>query len=391
MNVLVSGAGIAGLTVAFALVRDGHSVTLVEKSPRLRGEGYMIDFFGSGYDAAEQMGLLPELEAIHYPIPRFAFVDEQGREKFSVSYAHFRRLFGGRHFNFMRGDLERLLHSKVTNSVQLRFGVTIESFVPGEQEECVDVVLSDGTIARFDLVIGADGVHSRVRELEFGPERQFARFLGYRTAAFILAERPRRARADVLYTLNALERQVGVYPISDGRAATFFVYKAHRQLADFSFETAVQELHAEYRGLDWIVPELIDRCDRASLYFDEVSQIELPRWSTGRVVFVGDACQCVSLLAGQGASMAMGGAYVLAQELSRAGRDVRGALHRYEERVKPTIEKKQRAGRRIAGWFVPHNRVQRAVNDLVTRMAGWPVAWRLIRGLLAPESVLAVK
>ena len=89
--------------------------------------------------------------------------------------------------------------------------------------------------------------------------------------------------------------------------------------------------------------------------------------------------------------MAMGGAYVLAQELSRAGRDVRGALHRYEERVKPTIEKKQRAGRRIAGWFVPHNRVQRAVNDLVTRMAGWPVAWRLIRGLLAPESVLAVK
>jgi 2-polyprenyl-6-methoxyphenol hydroxylase-like FAD-dependent oxidoreductase len=389
MNILISGAGIAGLTLAFWLSRGGHAVTIVEKSKALRDEGYMIDFFGSGYDVAELMGLLPALQRIHYPVPCFVFVDAEGRERFSVSYAAFRRLFNGRHFNFMRGDLERVLYLQVKDDIRFLFGTTVQSFRQEQEKSRVKVLLANGTIDEFDLLVGADGVHSQVRSLAFGDEQQFTRFLGYYTAAFILTDSFKKpVVADALYTLNVPGRQVAVYPIRGDKLATFFVYKANRTIHDFSPENATRDLRAVYRGLDWIVPALLEWCDRPSLYFDEVSQIELPRWSAGRVVLVGDACQCVSLAAGQGASLAMVGAYILAEELIRHGNDLPGALRRYEERLKPSIEKKQKAGRRLARWFVPENSSRQTINDLFTRMAEWPVVWRLLRPALATESIL---
>jgi 2-polyprenyl-6-methoxyphenol hydroxylase-like FAD-dependent oxidoreductase len=123
MNVLISGGGIAGLALAYDLHRHGHEPLIVEKSADLRDEGYMIDFFGPGFDASEKMGLLPEIEGIHYQIPRLAFLGPAGKERFSLSYATLRKnLFGGRHFNFMRGDFERLLYSKIKNRVEMRLG-----------------------------------------------------------------------------------------------------------------------------------------------------------------------------------------------------------------------------------------------------------------------------
>jgi 2-polyprenyl-6-methoxyphenol hydroxylase-like FAD-dependent oxidoreductase len=388
MNVLISGAGIAGLTLALLLLRSGYTVTVVEKSPALRDEGYMIDFFGSGYDVAEKMGLLPDLERIHYRIPRLAFVDAKGREKFSVSYAAVRRLFDDRHFNFMRGDLERVLYAKIKD-LQLRFGTTVESFQLAEEESRVRVTLSDGTTGEFDLLIGADGVHSQVRKLAFGEEARFTRFLGYYTAAFILEDPPRElGTGDALCMLTVPGRQVAVYPIRGGKLATFFVYRAQHPVHDFSPASAARELRTVYRGLDWIVPTILTRSEWVGVYFDEVSQIDLPHWSVGRVVLIGDACQCVSLIAGQGASLAMAGAYVLAEELVRTGTDVADALRRYEERVKPSIVKKQKAGRQLAGWFVPESRFGQAIGDLLTRMTEWPIAWRLIKRQLAPESII---
>jgi len=387
MKVLIAGAGIAGLTLAYWLRRSGHDIVLIEKSPSRRPEGYMIDFFGTGYDVAEKMGILPDLETIHYPTPRLAFLDANGRQKFSLNYAAVRKLFGGRHFNFMRGDLERVLYTKVKDNVPLRFETTIEMCRQKEEKSHVQVTFSSGATDEFDLVIGSDGVHSQVRKQTFGDEQRFRRFLGYHTAAFILPGRPQEVCSETLYTLTVPGRQVSVYPIRGDKVATFFIHKAQRLVSDFSSETAVREIRAVYGGLGWVVPELLERCDRSSMYFDEVLQIEMPRWSADRIVLVGDACQCVSLLAGQGASMAMGGAYVLAEELTRSG-DLASALRSYEQRVKPAIEKKQRMGRRMAGWFVPDSRLQMATNDLFTRMAEWPVAWRLVKRLIAPESIL---
>jgi len=173
-----------------------------------------------------------------------------------------------------------------------------------------------------------------------------------------------------------------------GRVATFFIHRAQRPVEDFSRESALRELQASYGGLDWIVPELLERCAQtAGIYFDKVMQIELPQWSTGRVVLLGDACQCVSLLAGQGALMAMAGAYVLAEELETAGGAVGAALARYEKRLKPAIQDKQAAGRRMVGWFMPKNSFRTALRELGLRLSIWPVASSFIQRRLAAESI----
>lgn len=381
MKVLISGGGIAGLTLAYGLYRHGHEPLVVEKSPHLRGEGYMIDFFGPGYDASEKMSLLPEIGGIHYQIPRFAFLGAAGKERFSLSYSTLRKnLFGGRHFNFMRGDLEQLLYSRIEDRVEMRFGTEVDSFE--QNESGVRVRFTDGSTSVFDLLVGADGVHSHVRRLAFGEERLFSRSLGYYTSAFIVDDpEMRRHLGDAFYTLTVPGRQVAVYPIRGGRLATFFVHEANRMLEDFSAESLREEMSAAYGAMGWIVPDLLERCPYGSgVYFDEVAQIEVPSWRAGRVVLVGDACGCVSLLAGQGASLAMCGAYALAEELgTEQGGGIAAALARYEGRIKPPVEKRQKAGRRLARWFVPADHAHLAVRNAAMRMTTSSLASLLLR------------
>lgn len=381
MKVLISGGGIAGLTLAFWLQRHGQEPLVVERSSKVRDEGYMIDFFGPGYDASEKMNILSGIESIHYQIPRLAFLDTIGKEKFSVRYATLRKnLFGGRHFNFMRGDLERLLYSNIRGHVPVRFGTEVDSF---EQDEAqVHVRFTDGTTGSFDLLVGADGVHSSIRELAFGEENSFVRFLGYHAAAFVVNDpRMRESLGDAFYTLSVPGRQVAIYPIRGGRLATFLIHKARWRIDDFSTERIRRQMHATYGGMGWIVPEILERCPYGSdMYFDEVAQVEVPRWKAGRVVLVGDACQCVSPLAGQGASLAMAASYVLAEELvaTREG-DIAGALARYERRLRPTVEKTQKAGRRFAKWFVPDSPARLMVRDGAMRLATKPPAALVLR------------
>ncbi len=376
MKALISGGGIAGLTLAYALDRHGHEPLIVERSPHLRDEGYMIDFFGPGYDASERMGILPAIEGFHYQIPRLSFVDATGKETFSIGYTALRKnLFGGRHFNFMRGDFERLLYSRIEGNVPVRFGTEVDSFE--QDEERVRVRFTDGSTDSFDLLVGADGVHSRVRELTFGEESLFSRFLGYCIAAFIMDDPELRRRlGEAFYTLTVPGRQVAVYPIRGGRLATFFIHKANRVLNSFSPKSVREEMSAEYGGMGWIVPELLERCPYGSgVYFDEVAQIEMPSWSVGRVVLVGDACHCVSLLAGQGASLAVAGSYVLAEELSSVQKEnVRAALTAYERRLGPSVAKRQKAVRRLARWFVPDDRARLMMRNAVMRMTTSPLA-----------------
>ncbi|MGE0353219.1 MAG: FAD-dependent monooxygenase [Gemmatimonadales bacterium] len=386
MNVLISGAGIAGLTLAFQLQHAGHRVTLVEQAPSLRGEGYMIDFFGAGYDAAERMGLLPDLEPMHYPIGRLSFLREDGTRRFAVPYPAIRRLFDDRHFNFMRGDLEQAIFSRLESSLVPRYETTVTGL--RQDGPAVHATLSDGSAATYDLVVGADGIHSGVRALAFGPEASYARYLGHRTAAFVLPELPAGLKdPDAFATLTVPGRQVAVYPIRGGRAATFFVHRAPEPPADTSHPAALEELRAVYSRLDWIVPALLEAAGGVSIYYDAVSQVVMPSWRSGRIVLLGDACQCVSLLAGQGSSMAVYGAWVLAGELARAG-DVEHALGRYEARMRPAILKRQEAGRRMARWFVPDTRPRIFLRDLMMRMANWPLANRVLAHALASDSEL---
>ena len=253
----------------------------------------------------------------------------------------------------------------------------------------MEVTLTGGVTESVDLLVGADGVHSSVRQLAFGAPSRFTRQLGYRMAAFILDASPRELHTSAAFvTLTCPNRQVTVYPIRGGRLATFFLHKTRRPVQGALKEAACDELHRIYSDLGWVVPDLLAQCRTAhGIYFDAVEQVQMPTWSTGRVVLVGDACQCVSPLAGQGASMALAAGYVLAEELDANG-DVSRALTRYEERLKPTIERQQQAGRRMARWFVPEDEPHRIVRDLVTRMSTWPGVAGLLRRRMAAESML---
>jgi 2-polyprenyl-6-methoxyphenol hydroxylase-like FAD-dependent oxidoreductase len=387
MNVLIVGAGIAGLASSFFLQRSGHNVTLVEKAPALRDEGYMLDFFGPGYCACERAGLLSDLKKIHCPIARLTFLNQRGRESVSVPYADIRKVFSGRHLNFMRGHLERLLYDKVKDRVEIRFATTIASF---EQTTNVRIVFSDGTVESYDMLVGADGVHSEVRSLAFGAEQQFARPLGYCAGAFVMDDAPpgfERSQACLMLTVPG--HLASIYPIPGGRCATSFLYRSDRCTQPSSDVQFISRLREGFGDADSIVHGVL-RAPSSEPYFDSVAQIQMPRWRHGRVVLVGDACQCVSVMAGQGASLAVAAAYVLAEEIAGAPDDIAAALRRYEIRVRPGIEQTQAAGRKFASWLVPDSEARIFVRNLLMRASQWPGTQALLRRALAAENSVSV-
>ncbi|MGP4074697.1 FAD-dependent monooxygenase [Halobacillus sp. K22] len=377
MKVLIVGGGIAGLTLAYWMNQNGNEVQVIEKAPELRTEGYMLDFFGPGYDVAEKMGILDSLQRIHYPISALKFLNRKGKHKFELPYPSLRHLFNGRHFNFLRGDLEQVLYELVRERVDFRFGVTTEDIQ--QDDEQVHVTLSDGSREAADIVVGADGVRSQVRSLMFGDHHNYIKHLGYYTAAYIIHNSTMENQlSNAFYSLSSPGLQASVYPIRGDRSATFFLYKASKKEEHLSGKEAKDELENQFKHMGWIVPELLDKADEASdFYFDEVSQVVMPRWSKGRVVLVGDSCQAVSLMAGQGASLAMTGAYVLARCLHE-NKDVKQALDKYEDDLKPQIMKTQASGRRFAHYFLPDTRLRIFIRDLTMRISVLPVIRRFI-------------
>jgi 2-polyprenyl-6-methoxyphenol hydroxylase-like FAD-dependent oxidoreductase len=378
VDVVVCGAGVAGLVLAWRLQEAGHQVVVVEQNLHLRDGGYMIDFFGPGFTASERLGLLPDIAAIHYPVEHLVFVDGSGRRRLELPYPTLRkRWFVDRHFNVMRGDLVRLLHARLRPRT-VRFGLSVGSFE--DSHDGVRIAFTDGSTMRSHVLVGADGTHSRIRRLTFGPESVFLRPLGFRALAFVAGADVAKVRDFV--TLSLPRRQVAVYPVREG-VATFFLSQCPVVASDGSPRNPCQDLQTTYGDLDWIVPTLIDACRQAAtVYVDDVAQVEMRTWSCGHVVLVGDACQCVSLVAGQGASLAMFAALVLAEELCRCGPTV-GALTRYQERVQPIVVRTQKAARQGAAWFVPRTRTRLVLRNLVLRASLSPLVASLVRRQLA--------
>ncbi|WP_273851199.1 FAD-dependent oxidoreductase [Guptibacillus spartinae] len=372
MNVCIVGGGIAGLTLAYCLSESGNNVTIVEKSPSIRTEGYMIDFFGAGYDVAEKLEIIEELRRIHYPIESLAFLKPSGSEKYRIPYQSLRELLNQRHFNFMRGDLEKVLYEKVRERVMFRFGVSPEQIQ--EDGEKANVSLSDGTKLTCDLVVGADGMRSKVRSLTCKDEKEPIRYMGYYTAAYIIEDPAFLEKIDKsFYTCSEPNRQVSVYPIRGNKVATFFLYRYPKQQGHVQKEEALEQLNENFGHMNWIVQDLLEAAKEAKdFYFDEVSQVELPKWRTGKVTFVGNSCQCISLLAGQGASMAMAGAYTLAKSLEEYPNDLEAALTDYERSLHQDIVKLQKSARRFASFFLPSSWWGIFVRDALTRVSVWP-------------------
>lgn len=369
MRVLISGAGIAGPTVAYWLRRYGMEPVLVERAPELRTGGYIVDFWGAGFRIAERMGLRPELERRGYIVREVRVVNREGQRVTGFEGDVFERLAGGRYVSVPRGVLAEAIYRALQGRVETILGDSIAALQDGSAG--VRATFESGRVETFDLVIGADGLHSRVREIVFGPESWFERFLGYGVAAFtVRGYRPRDELTYVMFT--EVGRQMARFAMRDDRTLFLLVFRDERDEARTCREPAAQRalLHRIYRGAGWEaarILEALDGCD--DLYFDRVSQIHMGTrggaWSRGRVALLGDAASCVSLLAGEGAGLAMTGAYILAGELHAAGRNFGEAFRRYEERFGAFAARKQAGAQRSAGAFAPASALA-----LVVRNAG---------------------
>jgi 2-polyprenyl-6-methoxyphenol hydroxylase-like FAD-dependent oxidoreductase len=358
MRVLICGTGIAGPTLAYWLARYGMTPTLVEKAPMLRTGGYVIDFWGAGYEVATRMGLLPQLQRDGYAIREVRIVNAHGRRVAGFPAAVFGRAVGSGFTSVPRGDLASAIFHALPDGVETIFGDTIERIDQTAADVRVTFVRSGA--ATYDLVVGADGLHSRVRELVFGPESRFERYLGLKVAAFEAAGY--RPRDELVYMMSSeIGQQVSRFSMRNDRTMFLFTFADPdpRGPSDIAGQKAI--LRQRFAGSGWEVAHILERLDDAAdLYFDRVSQIVMNTgaggWTNGRVALVGDAASCISLLGGQGSALAMAAAYILAGELRRAEGRHETAFARYQQLMGPIVEMKQRAARRFVGAFAPRSR-----------------------------------
>jgi 2-polyprenyl-6-methoxyphenol hydroxylase-like FAD-dependent oxidoreductase len=289
---------IAGPTLAYWLEENGFKVTLVERAASPRVGGYVIDFWGVGYDIAERMGILPALKALGYDVEEVRFVDHNGRRVGGFEAKVFRSLTKGRYLSLPRGDLASLLYSKIEGRCEMIFSDTISEVEQDDQG--VNVSFEHSKPRRFDLLIGAGGLHSVVRKLVFGPEEHFRRFLGYTAAAFEV--KGYQARDEGVYVTYATPgKQVARFAMRDDRTVFLLVFRTDQPLRAESFTGALHNevLHRQFDREGWESPRILDALDACNeVYLDEVAQIHMNAWSQGRVALVGDVAFSPSLLAG---------------------------------------------------------------------------------------------
>ena len=376
-NILISGAGIAGVSLAFWLKKFGFNPTIVELSPKLREGGYAIDFMGAGYDVAEKMGLIPALEKVDMDISKLVFVDENNREKGSMNYRKIKKLMNNRALTFLRSDLAKVIYSSLDKDVEIIFGDTITKI--DQDDEKVDVIFRSGLTRSFDLVVGADGLHSNVRNLIFGSEQQFEKYYGYYTSSFTIENFSYEGRAFSMF--NVPFKQVAIYSYSENRIATFFMFTSPEKLSyeHNDVEKQKQILKNEFMNIGWKCAEVLSKIDSTSdFYFDSISQIKMENWSKGRITLVGDACDCPSLLSGKGSTLAMVGAYILAGELKLANGDYKTAFDQYENILKPFMEKKQKAAQSFAKSFIPKSNFGIWLRNIAFKLMSLPFIAKLL-------------
>lgn len=339
-DVLISGASVAGPALAWWLARRGYHPVIVERSGGLRGGGYAVDFRGNVHlNVLRQMGLLDPIRARQTGLRKLTYVDEHG-----WSVADIPPVFFAGDVEILRGDLAALLYQATKDDTEYIFGDSVASLDTGG--DGVRVTFERAAPRTFDLVIGADGVHSNIRRLAFGPEDRFAHGLGVYTSIFTVPNFAGLDHAGLLFSVPG--RTVGLFAAGAPDSAIAQFYFTAPGLRYDPHDTARQQqiLTEKFAGLGWQVPRLLDELAAApDFYFDTTSQIRMDTWSSGRVALIGDAGYAAGP-GGNGTGNAVVAAYVLAGELAAAPGDHAAAFARYERRLRGYIAggQKQAAG-----------------------------------------------
>ncbi|WP_051792934.1 FAD-dependent monooxygenase [Amycolatopsis jejuensis] len=337
MHILVSGAGVAGLSAAINLGRRGNQVTLIELAPEIRTSGTPIDIRGEALVIAGEMGLRGRMEEKRAHVTdRIKYVDENGGFLADVPFTDAND--SPDDLEITREDLSEILTSALAETgTEIRFGESVEALT--DDGDGVDVQFTSGRTERFDLVLGADGLHSKVRAVVFGPERDYLRHLGAYIGGVELPPSCHPGEYNLMYSFPGHSAGIMAY---DGKVRGGFIFGGAPIDYDHHDVEAQKKIVADaFAGVTaWRVPELLQavREDNGTFYFDSVSQIHLSGWHRGRVALVGDAAHCSALLSGRGTSLALTGTYYLAEELERAKGDHRIAFARYESRQRPSVD-----------------------------------------------------
>jgi 2-polyprenyl-6-methoxyphenol hydroxylase-like FAD-dependent oxidoreductase len=349
-TILISGASVAGPALAFWLHRYGFQPTIVERASGVRPGGYAIDFRGASLRVLERMGLLDAVREKQTRVGAITIVDRNNRKVASMPDG-----FTSGELEVLRGDLAAIFHEATRETTEYIFDDSIAALEEGG--DGVEVQFERGGRRRFDLVAGADGLHSKVRAIAFGDEARFVRYLGYYVSIFTIPNYLNLDRAGVYY--GALGKKVGIFSGGDpGEAkASFFFASEPLDYARRDSREQKKILRAQFQEEGWELPRLLELMETApDFYFDSVSQVKMDCWSKGRSVLLGDAGYCASPLSGMGTGMAVVGAYILAGELAEAGGDYQVAFQQYEIRMREFVRKCQGIADGGTDWFVPRTR-----------------------------------
>jgi 2-polyprenyl-6-methoxyphenol hydroxylase-like FAD-dependent oxidoreductase len=372
MQIAISGTGIAGPTLAYWLRQSGHDPLLIEEASTLRSGGYVVDFWGIGYDIADRMGLIPNIRKLGYQVREVRFVDHRGRTNGGFSTGVFTRMTHGRFTSVRRSDLSATIYGALVGTVETMFGDSIVAIE--DRGGAVRIRFTHAPPRDVDLVIGADGLHSRVRQLAFGPQEQFEVRLGYHVAAFEIEGYPHRD--ELVYVSHGVPgKQISRFSMRDDKTLFLFVFRdeympGERPVGEQDHKAVLAQIFADVR---WECPQILSAMKTAgNVYFDRVSQIRMGRWIQGRTALLGDAAACVSLLAGEGTGLAMAEAYVLAGTLHDCRGDHHAAFARYQELLMPFLTRKQESAARFASSFAPKSAVGITFRNAVSRLLGIP-------------------
>ena len=348
-TILISGASVAGPALAYWLSRYGFQPTVVERAPAVRPGGYAVDFRGASMKVLERMGIVGEIRKLETRTGAITIVDQANRKIASMPDG-----FTSGELEIMRGDLAGILYAATRDRAEYIFDDSILGI--REDEDGAEITFSRSEPRRFDLVVGADGLHSNVRALAFGEESRFIHHLGYYVAIFTTPNFMNLDHSGLYY--GTLGKKVGIFSARGNTEAnaSFFFTSDPLEYDRRDMDRQKQILADKFAGEQWQVPRLLRMMEHApDFYFDSVSQIRMERWSAGRSVLLGDAAHCASPLSGMGTSMAIVGAYILAGELKQANGDYTVAFAHYETRMRDFVTQCQKLAEG-ADWFVPRTR-----------------------------------
>lgn len=366
-RILISGGGIAGLSLAYWLVKYGFQPVVVEKSPKPREQGYAITLGGAGLEILRKMGRYDDLQGRNIQPGDNCYLDRGGRPVFRLDYGKLTRDLkenGEEIITVTRGDIQDLLAMSAAEvGVNVRQGRSIRAIEQNEKD--VHVTFDDGGEERFDLVFGADGIHSQVRRLVFGEEQQFTRFLNAYVGAFKM---PNTFGFEYGTTTHIEPRRMSsLYVYGEKDIIMMFIFTAERP-ERIAPKDRKARLIEEYRKTGWKHFDVLEQAPSSEdIYLDAAIQVVMPKWHRGRVALVGDAAHCLTLLAGQGASLAMSGTYVLAKYISESD-DHSVAFESYESKLRPDSNRLQESSRKMSRFVVPTTEFGYQFRNLILRV-----------------------